>query len=123
MPEYVLGIQSDPSVAIVGIIGLGVLASLDIRSGLKRTLEAFAATLLFSAFVIDRSPVGQSLLPLPYGEWSFLFIALPPAMGVVLARFLLAKPSKFHMIMANLVGSIALTIGLLVVCSMRSTPT
>ena len=121
IPQYILGIQADPTVAIVGIIGLGVLASLDIRSGLKRTLEAFATTLLFSAFVIDRSPIGQSLLPLPYGEWSFLFIALPPALGVVLAGFLFAKPSKYQMIIANLTGSIALTIGLVVGLSMRAT--
>ncbi len=121
IPQYLLGIQADPTVAIVGIIGFGVLGSLDIRSGLKKTLEAFAASLLFTAFVIDRSTIGQSLLPLPYGEWSFLFIALPPALGVVLAVFLFAKPSKYRMIMVNLTGSIAMTIGLVVGFSMRAT--
>jgi len=123
IPQYVIGNQADPTIAIVGIIGLGSLASLEIRSGLKRTLVAFAAALLFSAYVIDRSLVGQSLLPLPYGDWSFLFVAVPPAAGVVISGFLFAKRSKYQMILSNLTGSIALAIGLVVATSMKvSTP-
>ncbi len=120
IPLFALGIQSDPTAGIVGIIGLGVLASLDIRRGFKKTLEGFAVTLIFSAYVIDRSLVGQSLLPLSYGDWSFLFVALPSALGVVLAGFLFAKPSKYQMVMANLSGSIALAIGLGVGASMKA---
>ncbi len=119
VPLYVLGIGTDPTGAIVGIIGLGLLTSLDIRRGFKKTIEAFAVTLLFSSYVIDRSVVGQSLLPLSYGDWSFLFVALPSAICVVLAAFLFAKPSKYQMVMANVAGSVALAIGLSVGDSMK----
>lgn len=120
IPLFVLGIQADPLPAVVGIVGLGVLASLDTRRGFKKTLEGFAVTLLISAYVVDRSIVGQSLLPLTYGELSFLLIALPSALAVIATGSLFAKPSKYQMMIVNGAGSIALAIGLGLGASMKA---
>ncbi len=112
IPLVVLGIQADPSAYVIGIIGLGLLTSLDIRKGFQRALEGFGVTLLASFYVIDHSLVGQSLLPLSSGEWSFLLVSLPPSLGVLLAGILFSNPSKYKIIKSYLVGSIGLAIGI-----------
>ncbi len=112
IPLFVLGIPADPSVHVIGIVGLGGLTSLDIRKGFKKTLQAFAVSLLVFAYILDHSIVGQKLSPLSSGEWSFLAVGLPVALGVVLAGLLFSTPSKYKMVKANIVASVGLAIGL-----------
>jgi len=107
-----LGIQGDSSAYIIGLVSLGVLTSLDLRSGLSKVGVGFAVSFLASLYVIGHSVSGQGFSPLSFGDLSLLLIALPPSIGVLLAGLLFSRATPYKMIKANVVASIALAVGL-----------
>ena len=107
-----LGIQGDSSAYIIGLVSLGVLTSLDLRSGLSKVGVGFAVSFLASLYAIGHSVSGQGFSPLSFGDLSLLLIALPPSIGVLLAGLLFSRATPYKMIKANVVASIALAVGL-----------
>src|SRR3989442_4033900 len=107
-----LGIQGDSSAYIIGLVSLGVLTSLDLRSGLSKVGVGFAVSFLASLYVIGHSVSGQGFSPLSFGDLSLLLIALPPSIGVLLAGLLFFRATPFKMIKGNVLASIALAVGL-----------
>ncbi len=107
-----LGIQGDPSAYIIGLVSLGVLTSLDLRGGSPRVGVGFAVSFLASLYVIGHSVAGRGLSPLSFGDLSLLLVALPPAIGVLLAGLLFSRATRYKMIKANVVASVALAVGL-----------
>jgi hypothetical protein len=55
---FALGVQGEPSAYIIGIISLGLLASLDLRHGLLKLAFGFVVSLLASIYAIERSFIG-----------------------------------------------------------------
>ena len=109
---FSLGFQGEASAYIIGIISLGLLTALDLRRGLFRLLLGFAASLIASLYVIERSVVGQGLSPVSFGDWSLLLAALPSAIGVFAAGLLLSEKTKYKFVKANLLASASLAIGI-----------
>jgi protein kinase-like protein len=107
-----LGIQGDSSAYIIGLVSLGVLTSLDLRSGLSKVGVGFAVSFLASIYVIGHSVAGQGFSPLSFGDLSLLLVSLPPSIGVLLAGLLFTRATPYKMIKANLVASVALAVGL-----------
>src|SRR2546421_5893625 len=107
-----LGIQGDSSAYIIGLVSLGVLTSLDLRSGLSKVGVGFAVSFLASLYVIGHSVSGQGFSPLSFGDLSLLLIALPPSIGVLIAGLLFSRATPYKMIKANVVASVALAVGL-----------
>ncbi len=109
---FSLGLQGDPSAYLIGLVSLGVLTSLDLRSGMFRAGLGFTVSLLASLYVIGHSIAGQSFWPLSFSDFSLLLASLPPAIGVLFAGFLFSRNTPYKMIKANVVASIALAVGL-----------
>ncbi len=107
-----LGIQGDSSAYIIGLVSLGVLTSLDLRTGLSKVGVGFAVSFLASLYAIGHSVSGQGFSPLSFGDLSLLLVALPPSIGVLLAGLLFSRATPYKMIKANVVASIALAVGL-----------
>ncbi len=116
---FSLGVQGDSSAYIIGIISLGVLTSLDLKHGLVRVVLGFVVSLLVFAYAIEHSVIGQGLSPLPYGDWTLFLVSLSPSLGVLVAGLLFSEGSRYNMIKANLLASIALAIGLGVGSAMK----
>jgi len=109
---FALGVQGEPSAYIIGIVSLGLLASLDLRHGLLKLALGFVVSLLATLYAIERSFIGQDLSPASYGNWSMLVVSLPVSLGVVVAGLLLSHTGKYKVIVANLLASTTLAIGL-----------
>jgi hypothetical protein len=107
-----IGIQGDASAYIIGLVTLGVLTSLDLRGGFSKVGVGFVVSFLASLYVIGHSFVGQGFSPLSFGDLSLVLVALPPAIGVLLAGLLLSRTTPYKMIKANVIASIALAVGL-----------
>ncbi len=109
---FALGVQGESSAYIIGIISLGILASLDLRRGLLKLALGFVASLLASLYAIEHSVIGQELSPVLYWDRSLLLIALPPSLGVLAAGLVLSHTGKYKVIIANLLASLTLATGL-----------
>jgi len=107
-----LGIQGDSSAYIIGLVSLGVLTSLDLRTGVSKVGVGFAVSFLAALYVIGHSVSGQGFSSLSFGDLSLLLVALPPSIGVLLAGLLFSRATPYKMIKANVVASIALAVGL-----------
>jgi len=107
-----LGIQGDSSAYIIGLVSLGVLTSLDLRSGLSRAGVGFAVSFLASLYVIGHSVAGQSFSPLSFGNLTLVLVSLPPSIGILLSGLLFSRATPYKMIKANVIASIALAVGL-----------
>jgi serine/threonine protein kinase len=108
---FALGIQGDSSAYIIGLVSLGVLTSLDLRSGIARVSLGFAISLLASLYLIGHSIPGQSF-SLSFGDMSLLLASIPPSIGVLFAGLLFSRTTPYKMIKANVVASVALSVGL-----------
>jgi hypothetical protein len=112
LPVVIRGFQVDIGAFVIGIIGLGVLTSLDLRRGFKSLFAGFGVCLLVAFYFIDRSAVGQGLSPLNYGDWSFFIVAIPVSLAVLLSRPALAHVKKYKIVWANILGSTAMATGI-----------
>ena len=108
---FALGMQGDSSAYIIGLVSLGVLTSLDLRSGIVRISLGFAISLLASLYVIGHSIPGQGF-SLSFGDLSLLLASIPPSLGVLFAGLLFSRTTPYKMIKANVVASVALSVGL-----------
>jgi Protein kinase domain len=108
---FALGIQGDSTAYIIGLVSLGVLTSLDLRSGTARVSLGFTISLLASLYVIGHSIPGQSF-SLSFGDLSLLLASIPPSLGVLFAGLLFSRTTPYKMIKANVVASVALSVGL-----------
>lgn len=109
---FAVGAPGEPSAYIIGIVSLGVLASLDLRHGLLKLALGFIVSLLASLYVIEHSSIGQGLSPASLGNWSMLLVSLPVSFGVAVAGLLLSHMGKYKVIIANLLASTTLAVGL-----------
>lgn len=116
---FSLGIQGDSSAYLIGLIGLGVLTSLDLRSGIVRIGLGFIISLLASLYVIGHSQAAQGF-SLSFGDLSLVIASIPPALGVLFAGILFSRTTPYKMIKANFVASIALAVGLGLGSAMRA---
>ncbi len=109
---FALGVQGDPAAYIIGLVSLGVLTSLDLRTGLARAIVGFPVSLIASLFVVGHSIVGQSFWPLSFGNFSLIFVCLPSSSGVLLAGLLFSRSTPYRLIKSNIIASVALAVGL-----------
>ena len=108
---FALGIQGDSTAYIIGLISLGILTSLDLRNGILRIGMGFIISLLASLYVIGHSISGQGFA-LSLGDLSLLLASIPPSLGVLFAGLLFSRTTPHKMIKANVVASVALSVGL-----------
>jgi hypothetical protein len=108
---FALGVQGDPSAYIISLISFGLLASVDLRTGLRKAALGFTVSLLVLFYTIETSIVGQRLAPLVYGELTLFLVALPPALAVLVSGLLISTPTKHKMVKANLLATFATSFG------------
>ncbi len=96
---------------IFSIISIGVLTSLDIRKSVPKTILASAITLLAISYTIGNTDLGGRL-PIPNSVWSWLVMALPSSIAIILSAILFSKQQRFKIPLQNLLGTIAVGAGL-----------
>ncbi len=119
---FAFGVQGDSSAYTIGLISLGLLTSLDLWRGHLRLILGFVVSLLATVYAIEHSVVGRGFSPLVYGDWSLLLVSLPLSLGVLVAGLILSHRSKYKIIEANLLASVALAIGLAMGSGMKAGP-
>ncbi|HZD13516.1 MAG TPA: hypothetical protein VE177_08380, partial [Candidatus Binatus sp.] len=108
-------IQGDILFYIVSLASLGVLTSLDLRTGPLKTALGFLVSTLGLIFTVLLSPFGRVLSLNAYP--SLVLVAVPPAFGVVLCSILFSSKTRYKVPKENLLVSGATGIGLALVYS------
>ena len=104
------GIRGDPYSYVLSIVVLGILTSLDIRSGPLKTALGFMISVLGLIYAIEASSIGLSLSLSAYP--SLILVSLPPALGVVISAILFSSKTRFRIPKENILASLAASIGL-----------
>ena len=110
---FALGFQGNGLTYIITVISFGLLTALDLKTGLLRSILGFAATLLTLSYILQNSAFASQISS--SGQFTFVFVALPPAAGVFLSTILFSRKDRFRvprqMILATLATGIGLVIG------------
>jgi serine/threonine protein kinase len=92
------------------VVILGILTSLDIRSGPLKTALGFLVSVLGLIYATEGSSIGSSLSLTAYP--SLVLVSLPPAFGVVLSALLFSSRTRFRIPKENILASLVASIGL-----------
>src|SRR5713101_93062 len=110
---FALGFQGDTLTYAITVISFGLLTALDLKTGLLRSILGFAATLLTLSYILQNSAFSSQISS--SGQFSFLFVALPPAMGVFLSTIMFSRKERYRipkqMVLATLATGIGLVVG------------
>ncbi len=117
---FSLGFQGEAWAYVIMLIGFGLLTSLDLSAGRVRFALGSIVALLALFYGVENSVIGQALSPSSAGEWSIILVSLPPSIAVLLSGVLLSRKTKYKMLKANLLASVATGIGLGAGYSMRA---
>ncbi|HZY95070.1 MAG TPA: protein kinase [Candidatus Bathyarchaeia archaeon] len=99
-------------VYIFSIISLGILTAVDVRKSITKTALAGIVTLLAVSYTIANTDLGGRL-PSTSGQWSWLFVAIPPAIAVIVSSiFFYARKQRFKIPLQCLIGTSATGLGL-----------
>src|SRR6267378_2023505 len=104
------GIRGDPYAFVLSVVVLGILTSLDTRSGPLKTALGFLTSILGLIYAVQASSIGSSLSLSAYP--SLILVSLPPALGVVISALLFSSKTRFRIPKENIVASLAASIGL-----------
>src|SRR5437879_12502941 len=104
------GIRGDPYAFVLSVVVLGILTSLDTRSGPLKTALGFLTSILGLIYAVQASSIGSSLSLSAYP--SLILVSLPPALGVVISALLFSTKTRFRIPQENIVASLAASIGL-----------
>ena len=104
------GIRGDPYAFVLSVVVLGILTSLDTRSGPLKTALGFLTSILGLIYAVQASSIGSSLSLSAYP--SLILVSLPPALGVVISALLFSTKTRFRIPKENIVASLAASIGL-----------
>lgn len=103
-------VQGNVLLYIVSLVGLGILTSLDLRSGPLKNALGFLVAMLSLVFWFEASPVGNTLALNVYP--ALVLAALPPSIGVVLCSALFSTKTRRRMLKENILASAATGTGL-----------
>jgi len=110
---FALGFQGDTLTYAITVVSFGLLTALDLKTGFLRSILGFAATLLTLSYILQNSAFSSQISSA--GEFTFLFVALPPAAGVFLSTILFSKKERYRvpkqMVLATLATGIGLVVG------------
>src|SRR2546427_1771199 len=104
------GIRGDPYFLVLSVVVLGILTSLDTRSGPLKTALGFLISILGLIYAVEASSIGSSLSLSAYP--SLILVSLPPALGVVISALLFSSKTRFRIPKENILASLAASIGL-----------
>ena len=104
------GIRGDPYFFVLSVVVLGILTSLDTRSGPLKTALGFLISILGLIYAVEASSIGSSLSLSAYP--SLILVSLPPALGVVISALLFSSKTRFRIPKENILASLAASIGL-----------
>ncbi len=116
---FSLGFQGESWAYVIVLIGFGLLTSLDLSASRLRFALGSIVALLPLFYGIENSVIGRALAPSSTGEWTIILVSLPPSIAVLLSGILLSRKTKYKMLKANLLASLATGIGLAIGYSMR----
>ncbi len=110
---FALGFQGDTLTYAITVISFGLLTALDLKTGFLRSILGFAATLLTLSYILQNSAFSSQISS--SGQFTFLFVALPPAAGVFLSTILFPRKEHYRvpkqMVLATLSTGIGLVVG------------
>src|SRR5207244_9458616 len=91
---FALGFQGDTLTYAMTVISFGLLTALDLKTGLMRSILGFAATLLTLSYILQNSAFSSQISS--SGQFTFLFVAMPPAAGVFLSTILSSMQDRYR---------------------------
>jgi len=110
---FALRIQGNTLIYAITIISFGLLTALDLKTGFLRSILGCAATLLTLSYILQNSAFSSQISST--GDFSFLFVALPPAIAVFLSTILFSRKERYRvpkqMVLATLATGIGLVVG------------
>jgi len=110
---FALGFQGNTLTYAITVISFGLLTALDLKTGFLRSILGCAATLLTLSYILQNSAFSSQISPT--GDFSFLFVALPPAIAVFLSTILFSRKERYRvpkqMVLATLATGIGLVVG------------
>ena len=110
---FALGFQGNTLTYTITIISFGLLTALDLKTGFLRSLLGFGATLLTLSYILQNSAFSSQISS--SADFTFLFVALPPAAGVFLSTILFSRKERYRvpkqMVLATLATGIGLVVG------------
>ena len=109
---FALGFQGNSLTYAITVISFGLLTALDLKTGFLRSVLGFAATLLTLSYILQNSAFSSQISSA--GQFTFLFVALPPAAGVFLSTILFSRRERYRVPKQMILATIATGIGLVV---------
>ena len=110
---FALGFQGNTLTYVITVISFGLLTALDLKTGFLRSILGSAATLVTLSYILQNSAFASQISS--SGQFAFVFVALPPAAGVLLSTILFSKKDRYRvprqMVLATLAAGIGLVIG------------
>ena len=110
---FALGFQGNTLTYVITVISFGLLTALDLKTGLLRSILGSAATLVTLSYILQNSAFASQISS--SGQFAFVFVALPPAAGVLLSTVLFSRKDRYRvprqMVLATLATGIGLVIG------------
>jgi serine/threonine protein kinase len=110
---FALGFQGNTLTYVITVISFGLLTALDLKTGLLRSILGSVATLVTLSYILQNSAFASQISS--SGQFAFIFVALPPAAGVLLSTILFSRKDRYRvprqMVLATLAAGIGLVIG------------
>jgi hypothetical protein len=115
---FALGFQGDTLTYAITVVSFGLLTALDLKTGFLRSVLGFGATLLTLSYILQNSAFSSQISP--SGGFSFLFVALPPAVGVFFSTILFSRRERYRVPKQMILATLATGVGLIVGASRSS---